>query len=132
MQSIPFSIPNVYEGFAETEGLIRFEKDVLILEYQTKDSIVGVLKSGLKEVRIPLSELDSINFEKKLFKTQLTVRARKMSTFADIPANKQGEATLRFIRKNRDAAEELASNLALRISEYKLQQLDHEMNEREQ
>ncbi len=128
MSSIPFSIPDVMEGFAETEGLARLEKEALILEFQTKDSIIGLIKSAVKEVRISFSEIESIKFEKKIFKTQLIVNARSMSTFSNVPGNKQGVVTLRFRKKNKDEAEHFASSLDLQLSEYKLKQLDQEMD----
>ncbi len=116
MKSIPFSIPDVYEGFAETEGLIRLEADVLIMEFETKDSLVGFLKSKLKEVQVPLNELSAVSFKKKHFKALLTLSSNKMSLFADVPASKQGEVTLQFARKNRDEAEHLASSLSQKVS----------------
>ena len=77
---------------------------------------MGILKSNLKEVLVPLNELSSVSFKKKYFKALLTLRSNKMSLFADVPASKQGEVTLQFARKNRDEAEHLASSLSQRVS----------------
>jgi len=47
MPNLPFTIPDLYADFAEAQGIARLDDDILILEYQTKDSIVGMIKSDI-------------------------------------------------------------------------------------
>jgi len=125
MASIPFSI-SVYEGFAEAQGLIRFDEgeNTLILEFQVKDGFVGFLKSGLKEVRIPISEIESVRLKDRLWmKPVLIIRASQLSTLSDIPESSQGEVKLHVSRKNKRDARLLASNVMLTLSDYELKKL---------
>lgn len=132
MESIPFTLPDLYASLAEGNGLLRVEEDSLVLEYQVKDSVIGILKSSLKELRIPLREISSIRFVKKLIKSRLFIKTHRMNTLAKFPGSEQGELKLYINRKNRKAAEELVSELELRIAEARLNLLDDEMNALEQ
>lgn len=127
MHTIPFSISDAYEGLADVEGLARFEADVLTLEFEAKDAFFGVLKSGVKEVRLALNDLVSVDFSKKMFRATLTLRVRSMKLLEEVPGSKRAELKLRFSRKHRDDAHTLASQLQLRLSERKLELMDDEM-----
>ena len=126
MHTIPFSI-DAYEGLADVEGLARFEADVLTLEFQTKDAFFGMVKSGVKEVHLSLTDLVSAEFSKNMFRAILKLRARSMMLLEEVPGSNRGEVKLRFARKYRDEAHTLASQLQLRMSERKLELMDDEM-----
>jgi len=125
---IPFHIANSYQGLAETEGMVWFEKDSLCMEFETKDSVLGLVRSGVKEKRLALTDIDSVEYQQKVFKTRLIVRAKTMVLVDGIPGNRLGEIELRFKKKFRNEASNLASILALRLSEKRLEALDEEMN----
>ena len=127
MHTIPFSISDAYEGLADVEGLVQFEADVLTLEFEAKDAFFGVVKSGVKEVRLALTDLVSVDFSKNMFRATLKLRVRSMKLFEEIPGAKRGEVRLRFSRKHRDEAHSLASALQLRLSKRKLELMDDEM-----
>jgi hypothetical protein len=126
MLRIPFTIPNLYADFAEAKGVMHFEQNDLILEFQTKDTVLGLIKSDVKEERIALEDLHSVGFNKKFFKGELIIKARKMHVLGKIPGSEQGEITLIIARKDRDAAAQFAVEMELIISEYKLKKLDEE------
>ncbi len=129
MLTIPFSVPDAYEGLADVEGLARFEADVLTLEFQAKDAFFGVVKSDVKEVRIPLADLVAAVFTRKMFGATLKLRVRSMALVETIPGASRGELTLKFARQDRDDAHALASRLQLRLSEHRLERMDDEMRE---
>ena len=131
MHTIPFSISDAYEGLADVEGLARFEADVLTLEFEAKDAFFGVVKSGVKEVKITLGDLVSADFSKNMFRATLKLHVRSMKLFEPIPGAKRGAVKLRFARKYRDEAHTLASSLQLRLSERKLELMDDEMRKLE-
>ena len=54
MDSIPVRFPEIYEGFADAEGVLRISSDALTLEFQVKDNILGVMKSGRSDGCYPL------------------------------------------------------------------------------
>jgi len=126
MESLPFSISDVYEGWADVEGVARCEDEVLILEFQTQDSLVGLLKSKVKTIQIPLQALAAIHFQQKLFTAFVTLRVHSMRLVQDIPGSCQGEGRLHVARKHRKVAHAFVTELGLRRAEQQLRRLDDE------
>jgi hypothetical protein len=126
MESLPFSIADVYEGLAEVEGTARCENDVLILEFQTYNSLVGLLKSKVKILHLPLHALAAIHFQQKLFTAFVTLRVHSMHLVQDLPGTCQGEVRLHVARKHRKIARAFVSELELRRAEHQLRRLDDE------
>jgi hypothetical protein len=83
--SLPFLIPEVYAGFAEVQGIMRVDENTLMLEFEIRDSLVGMLKSGVKEIRIPISEIVSVTLNKGWFKISFIIRTQKLSSLGDLP-----------------------------------------------
>ncbi len=124
MKSIPFSLKKVYEGFAETQGLVRYEDETIWLEFQAKDSFIGLLKSGVRQVSIQANDLETVVAKHKLFRSDLTLRTRSLQVLAQFPNRKGAEVVLQFRRQYRDDVKELTSALLLAISEAKLTRLE--------
>ncbi len=59
MSSLPFSI-SMYAGLAKADGLLRLEGNSLVLEFEIQDRALGLLKSELKELRIPIFEIEHL------------------------------------------------------------------------
>ena len=119
--SFAFSISDVHHGFAEVAGLGRASKYGLILEFETK--YLGMLKSGVKEVGISISEIESVSLKEGWLKTEMIVKAKGLRTLTDIPGSHQGQVKLRIPRKEREVAKHAASILMLHISEKELSKL---------
>lgn len=126
MLRVPFKIPSLYADLGEAEGVLSMEDDHLSIEIQTRDAIIGLIKSGVKEINIPISELAEVLFESKLFSKKLVVRGRKMSTLSKIPGCESGELKLNIDRKNKDAATAFATDIGIRIQEERLKRIDSE------
>ena len=124
MESLPFSISDVYEGWAEVEGTARCADDVLILEFQTHDSLVGLLKSKVKTIHLPLQALAAIDFQHNFFTAYVTLRVHSMRLVQDLPGNAQGEVRLYVARKHREVAHAFVMELGLRRAEQELRRLD--------
>lgn len=132
METIPFTLDEGYGGLAKTDGMMRLESDALVLEFQTKDSIVGLLKSEVKEVRIPFSEIESAHFKKGfhgLTPSHLTFSLRSMKYAGAIPGVEQGALKLPIAKQHREAAARLASTFTLQQSQQQLEQMKRELNE---
>ncbi len=123
MHSVPFTA-EIYEGLAETQGVVRFEDNVLIIEFETKDSIVGFVKSGMQELTVPVSELEEAVFKKNIFRAKILFRASRMKTFSALPNNKQGEVGLKVPKKYAKAAQDLVDSLNIAVMEAKIDRLD--------
>ena len=123
--NIPFRIANLYQGLGEIEGRLRAHEGVLLLEYRMKDAVLGVLRSRVKELRIPFDDIEDIEFHNGWFRKRITVRARGLRSFADIPGAEGG--TLVLVVARRDAARALAGIARVRLlqSEQRLRALDN-------
>jgi hypothetical protein len=121
---LPFAIPHVYEGFAKAEGLARLRRDGLVLEFEVQDAIVGMARSGLKEVVIPLQEIDSVDVRQGWLRTTLVVRVKSLRIVEEVPNSRQGRILLRVPFKERRAAERFAATLEGYMTEAALEQLD--------
>jgi hypothetical protein len=124
--SLPFSIPNVYQGFAEAKGILRTTENGLLLEFQVKDGVVGVLKSGINEVHVTLDQLSNISLKAGWFRTMLHIRTRSMAALKGIPGNEPGQIALQIARKDRTIAQAVASGLMLRLSEKNLERFNQD------
>ncbi|GAB1537534.1 hypothetical protein NUACC21_01790 [Scytonema sp. NUACC21] len=125
--SLPFSMMNVYQGFAEANGIAKASEAGLLLEFQIKDGLVGVLKSDIKEVTIPIQEIFSVELQVIWFITRLIIRTKSMVTVSDVPGNKAGQITLWIAPKHRQVARELVTTLKLSMAEKELDGLKEEI-----
>lgn len=126
-RSIPFEIPNVNHGFVIVKGLFHIKDEEVVLEFDERDGFVGVMKSDLKVVTVPFSEVDSITLIKKLFKTNIEINANSMKSFQNVPGAEQGRIVMKISRKDRQRAESILSNARLKLSEYKLKKMDEDI-----
>lgn len=110
MASVPFTI-GVYGGFAECNGLLRPDGDCLVLEYQVQDNFLGLIRGKAKSVRIPLADLEAVEFKGQWFGRSLTIQARSLLTLATVPGARQGRAELIIARPDWPAAERLVAGV---------------------
>jgi hypothetical protein len=116
MNAVPFTVGHLYAGFGQCDGLLRDEGDQLALEFQIKDALAGILKTGVRQARFPLKDLVSVTLTKGwLGNTWLGVtinlQAARMETFQDVPGATQGRLELHVARKDIAAAERFVSGL---------------------
>jgi hypothetical protein len=119
MSPVPVSI-----GFpwllplAQCVGLLRLEDGDLVLEYQTKDALLGILKAHVREARIPRDMLVSLTIRKQgLFgcNTKVVIHTTRMQPVpgTEIPGMTQGRLVLDVAREDVPAAEKLVADLGL-------------------
>ena len=123
-KTVPFIIPEINNGFQQAEGLLKLSKEQLEMEFEVKDAILGLIKSGVRDAVIHFSDLKSIEFKKGWFSTKIILEGTSMKTFKDLPGSELATCTLKVKRKHRDDAESLISQARLQLSEYKLDQFD--------
>jgi hypothetical protein len=112
--TLPFKIKNVFEGFAEVQGILTYDGEILNIEFQTKDSLLGVIESGIKDISIPKSEIEEIDFKKSLFGCSLIIRVARMQSVEGIPKQQEaGEIKLSIARKHTDLTLDLVSQIDL-------------------
>lgn len=121
---VPFKLKDLYHGFAESEGLIKSDNDNLIFEFQTKDNIIGVIKSDVKIVKIPLKEVYSIAIKKNFFYTKLIITFSNLSSTKLLPGGAQRELILSIEKKSRDECIQLVSKVNVLLAELRLKDIE--------
>jgi len=121
---VPFEITNLNHGFQKASGLIKLEEEQILCEFRVVDAFLGMIKSDVKETRIPLSDLHSVKFKKGFFRSKIIFEAQSLRVFDRVPGSEQGEWEVSIKRKDRDEARDLVSKIRLALSEMRLRDLD--------
>jgi transposase-like protein len=98
-------------GMTETSGMLSLEGDKLILEYQTVDAILGVLKSGVKVVEMPLDSVSSARVEQKFLGAELVLQGKNMRVFGNAPGASGGQLRVKLKRPSVSAAHGLVDGI---------------------
>ena len=113
MNALPFSIHNVFGGLGECHGLAKKDGKLLVLEFQIQDSMLNVLKSGVKSLEIPLSDVARITLRRRWlgFSNSLEIQLSRMAFADQIPGMKQGRLVLSLARRDVPAAQALVEGI---------------------
>lgn len=122
--SIPFTLPEVYHGLAEGHGRLHVGEEGLRLEYRIKDAVLGLLKSRVKEVFIPWSEIWECECKIGWVRRRFVIHAHSLDLVSDFPGAEDGRIELRFKKVPKDRLREIYSHIMLRRSEQQLSELD--------
>ena len=123
--AVPFTVDDVYEGFAEIDGLLGLDENSLKLDYQTRDSIFGVVKSAIKNIRINYSEILSIEFKKGMFSSKIIITTSTFISDKIFPKAQGNEFILKIKSKHKVMASQLVSLINLRQSEQRLSEAEN-------
>ena len=110
--SIPFKTKT---ELSQITGVAKFSAAGIILEFESK--FLGLIGTGVKEVRVPLEELLDVKFYKGLFKrgAKIEIRTSSFLTLAKLPS-KEGKLTLKLepddFERARDAVDKLNRDLS--------------------
>ena len=111
MGSLPFSV-SAFGGLARADGLLRLDGHSLVVEFQIQDRLLGWLCSDLKELRIPISEIDGIALETHwLRRPRLIVQTETMRVSRQIPGSRHGLFELTLAPRHELAAKHLISTI---------------------
>ena len=127
MDSIPVRFPEIYQGLADAEGMLRISEDDLTLEYQVKDNLLGVMKSGVSAAVIPFDHIDEVDFRSNFLRTSLNIRVDSMQIVDDVPGAKQGIVSPKIARRYKKEAALIAHEASIRSSQSKLDKLEGDM-----
>jgi hypothetical protein len=109
LDPVPFTMENdTHMGLSETQGLLSSDGRNIIIEFRVADTVLGMMKSDMKVIRIPLGDVQSIAFEKKYFgmSAAVALRIRNMRALQALPDAKLGQVSLTVSRRERARAEE--------------------------
>ena len=98
--------------FAETEGILSADDTDLKLEFRTSDAVVGLIKSDIRDVKLPLDTIEEITYRKQCWSgCAIIIRVNQMRAASDLPCFKQGEVELSVDGKHCEAAAEFVSSV---------------------
>jgi hypothetical protein len=109
LNCIPFKI-SASHGLSEVDGIAKFSPAGIVLEFEAK--ILGLMKTGVKEVRVALAEINDIKFKKGVLKfgTKIEIRLKSFTKVSEIP-NEGGKIRLQISREDFIQAEETVSKM---------------------
>jgi hypothetical protein len=114
--SIPFKISDVNSGFSTVDGMAKISSAGIVLEYEQK--FIGLIKTGIKEIQIPIEQIERIKFKKGWVNTRLEIWLNNFQTLSKIP-NKDGRIVMDLSKEDRKVAEEAVQILEKATDEYK-------------
>ena len=108
--NVTFKISDDF-GLSESSGMIYVEDEHLLIEYQNYDSIIGLLKSSIKEIEIPISEIRRARLEQKFWNSELVLQAKSMKSFRRLPGATAGTFRITVTKESQKAAESLVKEI---------------------
>lgn len=109
--ALPFHIRH---AFFRVHGLLRIEPKALIMEFQTTENVVGLIKSRIKTRQIPLKHLSDTQLVKgPLGGQKLLLQTLYLESFKGLPTAKEGRCVLSIRRGDKPLAEQWHSQLEL-------------------
>lgn len=111
--SVPFKID---DNLSKVAGVGKFSRAGIVLEFESK--LFGLIKSGVKEVRIPLGEILDVRFRKGIFKrgAKIEIRLKSFGKMGEIP-NRDGKIILKLARDDFERGEQAVSMLQNNLNE---------------
>jgi hypothetical protein len=111
--SIPFKTKT---ELSKINGMAKFSSAGIILEFESK--FLGLIGTGVKEVRLALEDLLDVKFRKGVFKrgAKIEIRTKSFSTLAQLP-NKEGKLTLNLHAGDFDNARHAVDKLNKDLTE---------------
>jgi hypothetical protein len=112
--SVPFKSEK-HSGLSEINGVAKFSSAGIVLEFESK--LFGLIANGVKEVRVPLSEILDVEFKKGVFRrgAKIVLRTKTFAALADLP-HQDGKVTLKLDKRDFErgsaAVEQLQRELA--------------------
>ena len=93
--------------------MVHLDSDKLRFEFQSK--VAGILKSGIKTLEVPLSEVDAIDYNSGLFSTKLELRFKSLKHAQEFPKADANEVVLELKRRDRPDAKVFVREVKLQL-----------------
>jgi hypothetical protein len=101
--SIPFKASSA-NGFRSYNGVAKFSDAGVVLEFESK--ILDLVSTGVRETRLPMSEILDIKFRKGFFGrgAKIEIRLKSLARLAEMP-NNDGKLILKLAKEDVERAE---------------------------
>jgi hypothetical protein len=103
-------------GISQVEGIGKFSPAGVVLEFEAK--ILGLVKTGVKEARLPLADILDVKFKKGFFKlgAKIEIRLKSFTKLNELPYE-NGKIKLKIRREDHQRAEEAVKTLQRYLDE---------------
>lgn len=101
--TIPFKIEGAHGGFSVVSGMAKISRAGVVLEFEAK--IFGMMRTGIKEVRVQLKEIEDAKNKSRFFRHTLEIWLNNFKTLSEIP-NRDGRIILQISKADRPRADE--------------------------
>ena len=105
--TVPFKAPEMFAGLVESSGIAKATPLELTLEFVVKDGVLNLIKTDVKEVRIPRAEIGAIYLKRGLFNDKLIIRVKSLAVLQDFPGCDNCDITLRVARRDRGQSSDI-------------------------
>jgi hypothetical protein len=115
--SVPFKAES---GMSQIDGMGKFSPAGIVLEFESK--LFGIIKNGVKELRIAKDEILDIKFRKGFFRfgAKIEIRLKSFTRLSEMPS-RDGKITLKIKREDFDRAREAIEKLNKDLTEQREQ-----------
>lgn len=112
--SVPFKTES---GLSQIDGIGKFSSAGIVLEFESK--LFGIIKNGVKEIRLSTADILDVRFRKGLFKigAKIEIRLKSFAKLSELP-NKNGKLALKIPRDDFKLAQEAVAKLQKDLTEY--------------
>ena len=114
-------------GFGEVKGIARLEAAGIELQFSTR--VLGVIKSGLRNLSIPLEALSAARYASGFLwlNPSIELRVRDLSLLSGMPDAEDGRIVLRVKLRDRRAAALFVSELEGMSAQHRMSLLDRSL-----
>lgn len=123
---LPIKQKDVYGGMAEIAGLIRGDKNTLVIEYQVKDDVLGMFSSDVRVLELPFSHIQSVEVVKKWFVCDFEIYLNRLPTIQKPLVIRENCLSFRIDKKHVEKARSIRTTLMIAISEKRLSDMDEQ------
>lgn len=111
--SVPISVPHLWGGLAEGHGVLRFDGEELLVEFDMRDSTFK-LRVGSHHAALPLGDVLAMTFLPGWWSHSLKLQASRFQALARLPGCDRGQLVFSIGRADRRFAEKIAAAVTAR------------------
>jgi hypothetical protein len=113
---LPFSITEVYAGFARVDGFLVVTEEHMLFEYQMADNMLGALRGKIQKRKVRYNSIEAVESRNGWFSSWIEFRAKTMRTFAKFPHKDRTTLRVAIEKKHRKGMKAALSEIELRRS----------------
>lgn len=120
-----FTVPyrsDCYQGLLDVQGIVGLDGDAVVFEFEVRDAFLALLRSPIREVRIPISQIETVELVDGWWSSFIRIRGRKLATLESLPGAFT-EARLRVKRLDRPRAKSLVAAVDMAMTDRQVEKL---------